>query len=193
MDRFDFRNLAQLKAVPVQFGTTSFGPQKPTQTFDFIDLFHFGTSMHKIIRLYSHMHAHAHTQCKLRLKCRFFRCQPVPEVFKPNAINLLPVVLYGCNMNAWNTKTGSHCPGLRITRSLTLAESAGSLQAREPVQCEKLTQRLIVVGGLFLTQDQKTKHDNLKFIKRSCLLLLASVQSVLKLRILMATKKTINF
>jgi hypothetical protein len=78
MARFDFRHLAHLQVVPVQAGTPYFEPQKPTQTFDFIDVFHFGTTMHKIKRLYLHMHAHAHTQCKLRLKCRFFRCQPVP-------------------------------------------------------------------------------------------------------------------
>ena len=79
MSLSDFRHLAQLKGVPVQAGTTYFKPKKPVQTFDFIDVFHFGTTMHKIKRLYSHMHAHTHTQCKFPLKCHFFRCQPVPE------------------------------------------------------------------------------------------------------------------
>ena len=64
MSPSDFRHLAQLKSVPVQSGTPYFGPKKSMQTFDFIDVSHFGTTMHKILRLYSHMHAHAHTQCK---------------------------------------------------------------------------------------------------------------------------------
>jgi hypothetical protein len=79
MDRFDFCHLAQLKGVPVQAGTPFLKAKKFVQTFDSIDVFHFGTTMHKIKRLCSYVHAHTHTQCKLRLKCRFFRCQPVPE------------------------------------------------------------------------------------------------------------------
>ena len=88
MSLSDFCHLAQLQSVPVQPGTTYFRPKKSTQAFDFIDVFHFGTTMHKIKRLYSYVHAHTHTQCKLRLKCRFFRCQPVPEVFKPDRFSL---------------------------------------------------------------------------------------------------------
>ena len=61
MSLSDFCYLAQLKGVPVQLGTTYFRPKKPMQPFDFIDVFHFGTTMHKILRLYSHMHAHTHT------------------------------------------------------------------------------------------------------------------------------------
>jgi len=89
MSRSDFCHLAQLKGVPVQPGTTYFNPKKPLQAFDFIYVFHFGTTMHRIKRLYSHMHAHTHTQCKFPLKCRFFRCQPVPEVFKPDHFSLI--------------------------------------------------------------------------------------------------------
>jgi hypothetical protein len=51
MDRSDFRLLAQLEAVPVQAGTPFFSPQKHAQPFEFIDVFHFGTTWHKQIRL----------------------------------------------------------------------------------------------------------------------------------------------
>jgi hypothetical protein len=91
MSRSDFRQLAQLKVVPTQPGTPFLKPKKPMQPFDFIDVFHFGTTMHKIKRIYSHMHAHTHTQCKLRLKCRFFRCQPVPRLFAGNGARCCPV------------------------------------------------------------------------------------------------------
>ncbi|CAB4122840.1 hypothetical protein UFOVP37_68 [uncultured Caudovirales phage] len=78
MDRSDFQLLAQLKAVPVQAGTPFLNTPKPVQPFEFIEVFHFGTTLHKIKRICSHVYAHTHTQCKLRLKCHFFRCQPVP-------------------------------------------------------------------------------------------------------------------
>ena len=48
MSLSDFRHLAQLKAVPVQAGTPYLRTKKTMQTFDFIDVFHFGTTMHKI-------------------------------------------------------------------------------------------------------------------------------------------------
>ena len=51
MDLSDFRRLAQHKGVPVQAGTPLFIAEKPTQPFDFIDVFHFGTTMHRIKRL----------------------------------------------------------------------------------------------------------------------------------------------
>jgi hypothetical protein len=46
-----FAALAQLKGVPVQAGTPFFSPKKPLQPFDFIDVFHFGTTMHRLKRL----------------------------------------------------------------------------------------------------------------------------------------------
>jgi hypothetical protein len=58
----EIRLLAQLKGVPVQAGTTFFDRQKTVQPFDFIGVFDFGTTMHKIKRLYSHAHTHTHTQ-----------------------------------------------------------------------------------------------------------------------------------
>jgi hypothetical protein len=51
MSLSNFCRLAQLQGVPVQAGTPFFNPKKPMQTFDFIDVFHFGTTMHRQIRL----------------------------------------------------------------------------------------------------------------------------------------------
>jgi hypothetical protein len=47
MSLSDFCRLAPLQVVPAQPGTTYFIPKKPTQAFDFIDVFHFGTTMHR--------------------------------------------------------------------------------------------------------------------------------------------------
>ena len=183
MNLSDFYHLAQLQGVPVQAGTPFFNPKNPMQPFDFIDVFYFGTTMHKIKRLYSYVHAHTHTQCKFPLKCHFFRCQPVPAVFIPDAINLLLVVPYGCKMNAWNMKFGNHCLALRLTRCPTLAMFAGFRLAREPGRCGKLIQLLIEAVGLFSTQGLKIKRDNSKFTKRSCWHLLVNAHQALRLHI----------
>jgi hypothetical protein len=49
--RSKFAALAQLKGVPVQAGTPFFNPKKPVQPFEFIEVFHFGTTMHRLKRL----------------------------------------------------------------------------------------------------------------------------------------------
>lgn len=96
-------------------------------------------------------------------------------------------------MSAWNMKFGNHCPALRLMRCPTLAMFAGSRLAKEQGQCEKLTQRLIVVVGLFLMQGLKIERVNLKFTKRSCLHLLVNAHPDAKLLTLMVIKKTTNF
>jgi hypothetical protein len=80
MNLSDFYHLAQLQGVPVQAGTPFFNPKNPMQPFDFIDVFYFGTTMHKIKRLYSYVHAHTHTLATLQIRWCFARanlCKPV--------------------------------------------------------------------------------------------------------------------